>query len=154
PLNPPVPLVTLPRTASAGENALVLEAADRAAELGFPTIAADLYRRLLAAPDGDHGRLTLGLATALLDDGQAAEAEQALKSYIGFRGPPWHLRAALAAMQQRKLDVARAELAAFKVDDLPATDRAWYLYLQGQLADAANDVNGAKDFYQQAENAA
>ena len=57
-------------------------------------------------------------------------------------------------MQQRKLDVARAELAATKSDEVSATDRAWYLYLQGLLADAANDVNGAKNLYQQAEAAA
>ena len=154
PLNPPVPLVTAVRAASPGESALALAAADRAAEMGFPTVAAKLYRGLLAAPDGDRSRLTLGLATALLDDGRATEAEQVLQGYVGMRGAAWHLRAALAAMQQQKPDVVRAELAAFKAEEATANDRAWALYLQGQLADAANDVNRAKELYQQAEAAA
>ena len=154
PLNAPVPLVSLPSTTSAGDNALKLAAADRAAEMGFPAVAAGLYRELLATPDGDRARLTLGLATALLDDGRAAEAEQALQAFIGWRGAAWHLRAALAAMQQRKVDVARAELAAIKADDVAPADRAWYFYLEGLLADAVNDVKGAKDFYQQAEGVA
>ena len=154
PLNPPVPLLRVTSVTSPGDNVLTLAAAERAAEMGFPAVAAGLYRGLLAAPDGDRGRLTLGLATALLDDGRAAEAEQALKDFVGLRGAAWHLRAALAAVQQRKLDVARTEITAVKADELTAGDRAWFFYLQGLLADAANDVNGAKDFYQQAENAA
>jgi tetratricopeptide (TPR) repeat protein len=157
PLNVPVPLVPAQPAPSPGDNALTLAAADRAAELGFPTVAAELYRRLLAEPEGDRTRLTLGLATALLDDGRAAEAEQVLHGFVGLRGAAWHLRAALAAMQQRKLDVARNELAAIKADDVAAGDRAWYFYAQGLVADAANEVNAAnvaKNFYQQAEAAA
>ncbi len=122
--------------------------------MGFPAIATELYRRLLAAPDSDRARLTLGLATALLDDGRAAEAEQVLQGFVGLRGAGWHLRLALAAMQQRKVDLARSELATIKSDEIGAADRGWYFYLQGLLADAANDVNGAKNFYQQAEAAA
>jgi len=154
PLNPPVPLLRVTNVVSPGDNVLALAAADRAAEMGFPAVAAGLYRGLLAAPDGDRGRLTVGLATALIDDGRPAEAEQALKDFVGLRGAAWHLRAALAAVQQRKMDEARTEMAAIKADELVAGDRAWYLYLQGLMADAANDVTGAKNFYQQAENAA
>lgn len=154
PLNPPVPLVHLASGPSLGENALTFVAAERAEEMGFPAVAAELYRRLLAAPEADRARLTLGLATALLDDGRPAEAEQALQAQVGLRGAAWHLRAGLAAIQQRKIDVARAEITATRADEVSASDRAWYLYLQGLLADAANDVNAAKDFYQQAEAAA
>lgn len=154
PLNFPVPLVKTVPAASPGDNVVAQAAADRAAEMGFPAVAAELYRGLLAKSAGDRARLTLGLATALLDDGRGAEAEQALQGYVGLRSAAWHLRAALAAMQQRKVDAARVEMAVIRADDLSAGDRAWYLYLQGLLADAANDVNGAKEFYQQAEAAA
>ncbi len=154
PLNPPVPLVPPPAATSAGENALTLAAADRAVEMGFSTVAAGLYRNLLAEPGGDRARLTLGLATALLDDGQGAEAEQALRAYTGPRNAAWHLRIALAAAQQQKIAGARAELAAIKGDEVAAGDRAWYLYLQGLVADAAHEDNRAKEFYQQAEAAA
>ncbi len=154
PLNPPVPLLTVSPQASPGENALQLAAADRAQELGFPTLAAGLYRNLLAAGGGDRGRLVLGLATALLDDGRAAEAEQALQGFPGPRGAAWRLRRALAAAEQQQPAVAKAELATLKPEELSATDRAWYHYLQGQVAEAANDWNRAKEFYQQAEGAA
>lgn len=154
PLNSPVPLLKVALASSPGDNVLTQAAAERAAEMGFPTVAAELYRGLLAAPGGDRSRLTLGLATALLDDGRGAEAEVALQGFIGLRGAAWHLRMALAAMAQHKPEAARAELAAIKADDVAAGDRAWYFYLQGLLADAANDVNGAKDFYSQAEGAA
>jgi len=154
PLNSPVPLVKITRTPSPGDNVVAQAAAERAAEMGFPAVAVELYRGLLARSAGDRARLTIGLATALLDDGRGAEAEQALQGYVGIRSPAWHLRMALAAMQQRKVDVARAEMAAIRADDVAGADRAWYLYLQGLLAGAANDVNAAKDFFQQAEAAA
>ena len=51
PLFAPVPLVAATRAASPGDKALTLAAADRAAEMGFPAVAAELYRGLLAAPD-------------------------------------------------------------------------------------------------------
>ena len=76
PLNAPVPLVSAPGApaASAGSNALTLLAAQRAQELGFPSAAVTLYRSLLAQPGGDRAGLTLALVTALLDDGQVADA--------------------------------------------------------------------------------
>jgi hypothetical protein len=116
PLNTPVPLVRVNLAASAGENVLAQSAADRAQEMGFPAVAVELYRGLLARSEGDRARLTLGLASALLDDGRPAEAEQALQGFVGLRGSAWHLRASLAAMQQRKVDAARTELGQVKTD--------------------------------------
>jgi TolA-binding protein len=122
--------------------------------MGFPTVAARLYRNLLAAPGGDRGRLTLGLATALLDDGRPAEAEQALQGLIVGRGAAWHLRLALAAAAQQKFALAKTELAAIKPEEISPADRAWFLYLEGQVAEVGNDVNRSRDLYQQAEGAA
>ncbi|MBS0662828.1 MAG: hypothetical protein JSR48_06160, partial [Verrucomicrobia bacterium] len=85
PLNRPVPFVAAKTTPSPGESALTLAAADRALELGYPTVAAGLYRGLLTVPDVDRSRATLGLASALIDDGQPAEAEQTLREFIGLR---------------------------------------------------------------------
>ena len=154
PLNSPVPLAPASPAISAGQNALELAAADRAEEMGFPTVAAGLYRTLLAGKGGDRLRLTLGLATALLDDGRANEAEQVLQAFPGPRGAAWHLRLALAAAQQQKFALARSELAAIKPEEISPADRAWYLYLQGQIADTGTDANRATDLYQRAEGAA
>lgn len=154
PLNRPVPFVAPKAAPSPGESALTLAAADRALELGYPTVAAGLYRGLLAGPEVDRSRATLGLASALIDDGQPAEAEQALREYIGLRGAAWHLRMALASLQQGKLPQTKAEVAAVKPEDVGAADRSWYLYLQGQVVESAGDLNRAKELYQQAESAA
>ncbi|MDB6167330.1 MAG: Tetratricopeptide 4 [Verrucomicrobia bacterium] len=154
PLNSPVPLAPAGAAVSTGDDLLTLAAADRAQEMGFPTVAAGLYRTLLASQRGDRGRLTLGLASALLDDGRAAEAEHVLESFAGPRDGAWYLRMALVAAQQQRNPTARSRLAEVRVEELNPADRAWHLYLQGQVADAANDVVRAKEFYQQAEAAA
>jgi hypothetical protein len=173
PINFPVPLAAPAAAVSPGEDALTLIAAQRAQEMGFPAAAAGLYRELLAegasssaaaAPSSPRqGRssaaanrtsLTLALATALLDDGQPAEADAALKGLTGPRGAAWHLRAGLAAAQLRRTDAARAELAATRLDQLVPEDRPWYLFLEGMLAGSGNNPMQAADFYQQAERVA
>jgi TolA-binding protein len=155
PLNPPAPFVAGPATAvSPGDAAVTAAAAERAQEMGFPSAAAALYRGLLAIAGGDHRRWTLGLATALLDEGQAEEAQTALNGQTGERGAAWHLRAALAAAQLKQDARAKTELADVKADELAPGDRAWLAFLQGTLADSAGDLAKANTFYQQAAAAA
>ena len=60
---------------SPGTAAVAVAAAERAQELGFPATAVELYRGVLEQPGADRAALTLGLVTALLDDGRAGEAE-------------------------------------------------------------------------------
>src|SRR5579862_834233 len=55
------------------------QAAQHALELGLPAVAVEIYRGLLAVPGGDRAALTLALTTALLDDGDVDEADQALQ---------------------------------------------------------------------------
>jgi hypothetical protein len=154
PLNRPVPLLEIPARPSAGQAALSLEAARRAQELGFPSLAAQLYRDLLAAPGGDRADVTLALATALLDDNHADQADQVLRGLPGPRSSAWHLRAGLAAAVQRRFDGARAELVLTHENELTAADRAWFLYLRGRVAEAAGDLPGAGTSYRQARQAA
>jgi TolA-binding protein len=154
-LNAPAPLVAAPVAAgSPGGGAVSLAAAQRAQELGFPSAAVALYRQLLAAPGADRAGLTLGLATALLDQGLAAEAEEALNGWAGPRGAAWHLRSGLAAAQRGRMDGAKAALGATKGPELAAGDRSWWLYLQGLVAAAANDLPRAKELFNQAEKTA
>ena len=63
------------------------------------------------------------------------------------RGAAWHLRLALAAAARQKFALAKAELAAIRPEDVSPADRAWFLYLQGQVAEAGNDVNRAKELF-------
>ena len=154
-LNRPVPLAAIPaETGSPGTAALTLTAARRAQELGFPATATELYRVALAQPGADRAALTPGLATALLDDGNAAEAEAALNAAPVRRGSAWQLRAGLAAFQLRKLEPVKAALAAIKEAELAAGDRAWWFYLQALLAGETGDVKAANTFFEQAQAAA
>jgi TolA-binding protein len=154
PLNRPVALLAPVAGPSAGQNALSLEAAQRAQELGFPALAAQFYRELLATSGGDRPRLTLALATALLDGDHPDQADQVLRSWNGPRGAAWHLRAGLAAAAQRKFDGARAELALVRAEELTAADRPWLSFLQGLVTGAAGDSLGADADFLRAEQQA
>ncbi|MEY2881614.1 MAG: hypothetical protein RLZZ15_3994 [Verrucomicrobiota bacterium] len=157
PLNSPTPLTRPAPSLSAGQAAVALAAAQRAQELGFASVSAGLYRQLLDAPGADRAAITVALATALLDAGDATAAESALNNFIGLRGAAWHLRAGLAAAQLKKFDIARTEAAATRVDELGAADRAWHFFLQGLIAETGAtpaERLRAGDFYKQAQQAA
>lgn len=146
------PLITVLNLGpSPGSNAVSLAAAQRAQELGFPAAATALYREMLAAPGADRANLTLGLATALLDQGLAADADVALNTIIVGRGAAWQLRSGLAAALAGRIDAAKAALAALKPADLSADDKSWWQYLQGLMAEGAGDTEKAKVFFAQAE---
>ena len=175
PLNPPAPLMRVAATTStisSGQVALSLAAAQRAQALGMSAVAAGFYRQLLDAPATAHStgspqagsgqagldraELTLSLATALLDDARATEAEKVLSDWVGLRGAAWHLRAGLAAAQLKKIDAARIELAAIKAEELSKADLAWFYFFQGVLFDQppVPDVTKSNDAYHKAEAAA
>jgi tetratricopeptide (TPR) repeat protein len=154
PLNAPVPLSARPPGISPGEAAYDMVSAARAEALGFPSTAVTIYRELLAAPGADTGRLTLSLASALLDDGDVPGAGRALDSYQGQRGSAWHLRAGLVAAHEQRFDQARAELASTRFGELDPPSRGWYFFLEGMLADASAEPAQAGPLYQQATAAA
>lgn len=154
-LRPPAPFVAGGETSPpAGSRLANLRAAESAQQIGFPGIAAGLYREVLAAPAGSGGdrlAIVLALTSALLDDGDVAAAEAALQDYPGPKNSAWHLRAGLIAAHQRRNDVAKAELAAIKPQELAPPDVGWWYFLQGILAD---DSQKAMGFYEQATSAA
>lgn len=156
PLNPPAPLVPAPPAVSAGTRAVSLAAAQRAHDFGLPLLAADMFRQLREQPGADRAKLTLALASALLDGGKPEDAEKVLAELPEPRDAAWHLRAGLAAVQLRRLDAARAANAAIAEAQLPATDLPWYWFLQGELLDLApvQDLRGANAFYVRAEESA
>ncbi len=156
PLNPPSPLVANQEgvVLSAGEQVVSLAAAQRAQALGFPAVAAELYRRLLEQSEGNRAALTIALVTALLDEGRIEEADQALRGMDGGRDAAWRLRSALIAAHRREYDVVREGIADLKPEDFVPADRSWFFFLQGVLADAAGDLNRSRGYYEQAESAA
>jgi hypothetical protein len=132
-------------------------AARRALELGFPSVASELYTQLLGSINTagvERDALLLELVTARLDEGRTDEAERALQLYKGTPSPAYHLRAGLIAVRRKRIDAARSALVSVKVEELAAPDRGWWYFLQGQVADAAGDFTKARDSYQSAGDAA
>jgi TolA-binding protein len=159
PLQLPAPLVAESKDrTSPGEDSLTLLAAQRAVEMGFPSAAVELYRKLLDEPGSDRPTLVLGLATSLLDEGRAQEAGQALKTVITPRGSAWHLRAGLSSAEQKDWSTARTELSAINPNDLTQSDRSWWLFLQGMVAESDTEHEKSRDrareFYSQASDTA
>lgn len=163
PLNTPPPLVApTAGGVSPGENVLTFAAAERAQEMGFPSASIALYRRLLAAADskggpmagGDRESVTLGLASALLDEGQGLEAEHVLVTLAAPRGAAWHLRKGLAAAQQHETTTAKNERDASRFSELSPADRGWHLFLQGMIATAEGEHDKAAILFTQATDAA
>ncbi len=156
PLFPDAPLAA-PAQTPAGAMLLKLAAARSALALGYPSVAAALDEELLAAADtpaADHNGLVLDLVSARLNEGRLAEAEQALQRFTDRPDSAYRLRAGLIAVRSKRLDPARAAVAAIRPEELPAGDRGWFYFLQGALADATGDFARARDAYQQAGDAA
>lgn len=129
-------------------------AAQRAQDLGLPSVAADLYRELRDAPGADRDALGLALATALLDAGEAEAAGKTLaETPEEQRGAAWRLRAGLAALQLGQRAEAQTNWDAIREPEVAADDLAWYRFLTGALWDTATprDVTKANTFYIQAE---
>ncbi len=153
PLVLPAPLSTRPAGTPAGRSVVTLAAAQRAQDLGLPTLAAELYLELRDAPGADRAALDLVRATALLDAGEAAEAEKALQGIPEPRGAAWRLRAGLAALQLGRRAEAQAQWDAIRETEVESTDLPWYRFFTGALWDTATprDVSKANTFYSQAE---
>jgi len=166
PLNSPVPLPASTASTALSPGAVneTLAAAKRAQDLGLPSIAAPLYRRLLESMEvprtpqaaEDLQDVAMALTTALLDAGDATEAQKVLGTLVAPHGAAWHLRTGLAALQLRKRDDAQGEWNVIKAEEVPPADRAWYYFLTAALYETGvvKDLNKAKDFYNKAEAAA
>jgi cellulose synthase operon protein C len=129
------------------------EAVKRALQMGFSPAAEELVRELLELPEATgavKNRLVLELTAALLDQGRVADAEQALTQFSGPRSADYHLRAGLIAAYRRQGDLARQEAAQVKMDDLPAPERGWFRFLEGVIADQADDLSRRDQAYDEA----
>ncbi len=131
---------------------LTAEAADRALELGFPALAAELYRALMERPEeprGDAQAIVLSWASALLDDGRPDEARQVLERHPGPATPARRLRLALAAAALGDT-AAAAGAAGLAPSGLSPADVSWLYYLQGFLASGAGEYAAAGAAYDRA----
>lgn len=154
PLNVAAPLLG-PRAelVTRGEDAVSLAAAERAQELGFSSAAEAIYRQLLERGGPEVEAATMGLATALLDQGRGADAERVLHAFEGQRTAAWHLRKGLAAWQQGFLTTAKNERDATRPNELTPTERGWHFFLQGLIAISDGEPDKAAVLFGQAAEA-
>ncbi|HVU36730.1 MAG TPA: hypothetical protein VHC95_00200 [Opitutales bacterium] len=139
-------------TADASELAIV---ARSALANGFASRAVDFFRAALAKPGLDAATtdsLNLGLATALLAQGKAADASAALNQVLDRTTPAYALRATM--LTARSQDWAAAAVQANLIDPatLPVSDRPWYYALEAKLAEQRNDIDAASKAWQQAQD--
>jgi cellulose synthase operon protein C len=163
PLNSPAPLAAAPAAVSPADATVSVGAAQRAHDLGMSSLAAALYREILTRPalsEAERTGINLALAGALLDGGDALEAQKILNAMPEPHDAGWHLRAGLSALQGRQRDTAQKEWDAVNTDELSAADHAWYWFLGGALWDLVPGtrdgaaVAKANEFYNKAEAAA
>jgi hypothetical protein len=157
--DPPATAAPLTGNASRADparGAVAMEAAQRARDFGLPSVAVDIYRQLRATPGAARADLDLALATALLDAGEAAEADEVLAAMPEPRGAAWKLRAGLAALQLGRRAAAQAQWDSIREAEIAESDLAWYRFLTGALWDTATprDTTRANHFYLQAEDLA
>lgn len=120
---------------------------------GFPATAAAVFREVLqdpALPPAVRPRLSLALVTALLDAGDIGAAEQVLQAYEGPRDAAHRLRAGLLAAYAGRWPQARAALDAGRMDELPAADRAWWVFLQAVVADEGQEYARSGELFGEA----
>ena len=147
----PVPLAPTPW--AAGRLLVSEESARRALALGLTATAAAQAEQLVAqAAEGSAARdaAALILAAARLELNDVEGAALALANHGPERSAEYGLRAGLIAARKRQVVAAQAELAALKVEALPAEERAWYYVLQGLVAEQGRDAARAAAAYEQA----
>jgi cellulose synthase operon protein C len=146
----PVPLAPVP--AVAGALILSEESARRALALGFSTTAAAQAERLLANATTAAARDAAGLilATARLEQDDAAAAARILARPGAVRSPAWRLRNGLAAARLGDTQLAQRELDGLQPEEIEVEERAWFYLLQGMVAEATRDSARAGAAYDQA----
>ncbi len=144
-----------PRRDVAGELA-GRAAARRAMQMGFPEIAAGLWENLVAhvAPGPEQDEMRLNWTVALLEAGDVAGAAAALQGVTQPNAPRVRLRRALIELARGHAGPAEAALGDLTVERLPASERAWFHYALGALADAGNEPQAARRAYRDAVAAA
>lgn len=156
PLTAEAPLSVGPARPAASGALLTAAAARQALEAGLPALAVDLFERAFDAATEPAGRnrLVLDWATALLDDGRAAEANAVLERWVGPSTSGLALRRAMVALRLGQFERARTELAATRPAELAEADRGWHAFAQAQLADASGDFARAATLHERAREAA
>jgi len=145
------------RDVAPGPTILTEASAQRALQLGLPSVAAGLYANLIAQPNlrpETQARLVLGWTIALLENNRVAEAKAALSAYTGPHDAAYRLRTGLAAVAEGSFEQAGVVATEVQPEQLSPAERPWLFYLRGLVADQAGHYGEANIAYAQAIAAA
>ncbi len=152
---PPL-MAGVPEPVDVAEVLATQQAARRATQMGFPGIAVGLWEKVAAAtPSGPaQDAVRLEWTMALLEAQDVAGAATALQGIGNANDPRVRLRRALIELARGHADQAEAVLGELSADRLPASERAWFHYAIGAMADAGNKPQAARQAYRAAVAAA
>lgn len=150
---PPFPMDADAGITEPGGAIRALDAGEQALELGFIAAARLEFEWVLARPgllaDARH-RAAVGLASAELAAGRADAAEAALERGANRDDPIARLRRTMIALQRNNTELAAAELAALREEELPAAEVAWLMAAQAMLAESRGEFERSQQLYEQA----
>lgn len=157
PLSDPAPLMAGALAAEGVGHVIATEgAARRAMELGFSSVAAGLWRDLLAqtTDPGERDQHLLSLVIALLETNDLPGARAALAEMNDATTAPAQLRRGLIAANAGDFAAASETLALVDRAALPPPEISWYHYLAGVLADERGEAGPAQENFSAAIAAA
>lgn len=140
-----------------GATLFELEAAQRAAELGFNTAARASYERVLGRGDlpvEARNRAALGLAGVEIASGRLDEAETALGRGADLLSAQTRLRRGLIALLRKDAVAAAPLVETLRPEEVPAEEASWVYVAQGMLADSRGQYDRGQVAYGQAESRA
>ncbi|GAB5560641.1 MAG: hypothetical protein SynsKO_22880 [Synoicihabitans sp.] len=131
-------------------------AARRAMELGFSSVAAGMWERLVEAESDPQRRdaLVLEWVIALLESERVEDAVLALGQLEDSTTGRAQLRTGLVAFAQGNTTQAEFAWSTIEVEQLPDSERSWYHYLAGVLAHQREDFSAARESFTAAISAA
>lgn len=155
----PAPLLAAKELHGLGSGAVLyeLEAAQRAAELGFSTAARASFARVLERgdlPGAARSRAALGLSAVELAAGRLDEAEAALGRGADLASAQTRLRRGLIALLRKDAVTAAPLVEVLRPEEVPAEEASWVYVAQGMLADSRGQYDRAQVSYGQAESRA
>ncbi|HUG11810.1 MAG TPA: hypothetical protein VMM36_12385 [Opitutaceae bacterium] len=147
---PPFPIVSDAGVTEPGGAIRALEAGEQALELGFTSAARLEFEWVLARPDLNadaRHRAAVGLASTEIGAGRAEAAEAALDRGANRDDPVTRLRRAMIALQRNSTDLAAAELATIREEDMPVAEVAWFFTAHAMVGEAQGDFDWSQELY-------
>lgn len=131
------------------------DAAARAVEMGFYSVAEGLYRRALEQPGleaAERERVELGLITALIAQGRVEEAVARLEGFSGPRENAWLVRRGATDFLRREFTTLEGRLEEVRVESLAPADAGWYDFLHAMQLEHAGEGARADAAFEEATN--